>query len=89
MRRTAERTAWVSYLRVSTPDQADRELSLPAQKRAVEDFSARHDAQIAHEYTPPVRRATPPRCIARLVPHSRALVTGTSVFLVWKWFAAS
>jgi len=50
MRCTAERTAWVSYLRVSTPDQADRELSLPAQRRAVEEFAARHDAHIAREH---------------------------------------
>jgi DNA invertase Pin-like site-specific DNA recombinase len=46
----AERSAWVSYLRVSTPEQADRELSLPAQRRAVEDFAARHGATIAREY---------------------------------------
>jgi hypothetical protein len=31
----------------------------------------------------------PARSIARLVPHSRALATGTSVFFVWKRFAAS
>jgi len=36
------RTTWVSYLRVSTPEQADRELSLPAQRHAVEDYTRRH-----------------------------------------------
>ncbi len=46
----AERCAWVSYLRVSTPEQADRELSLPAQRRAVEDFATRHNATVAREY---------------------------------------
>lgn len=50
MRPTPERNAWVSYLRVSTPEQADRELSLPAQRRAVEDFVVRHGAAIAREY---------------------------------------
>ena len=50
MRAGAERIAWVSYLRVSTPDQADRELSLPAQRRAVEEFATRHHAHITREY---------------------------------------
>jgi len=50
MRTRAERSAWVSYLRVSTVEQADRELSLPAQRRAVEEFAARHGATIAREY---------------------------------------
>jgi DNA invertase Pin-like site-specific DNA recombinase len=48
-----ERKAWVSYLRVSTPEQADRELSLPAQRRAVEDYAQRHDATIEREYVEP------------------------------------
>ena len=42
--------AWVSYLRVSTQDQADRELSIPAQRAAVVDFAARHGAVIVREY---------------------------------------
>lgn len=50
MKATPERCAWVSYLRVSTPEQADRELSLPAQRHAVEQFAARHSATIAREY---------------------------------------
>ncbi len=50
MRATAERCAWVSYLRVSTPEQADRELSLPAQRRAVEEFASRHGATVNREY---------------------------------------
>jgi site-specific DNA recombinase len=44
------RTAWVSYLRVSTAEQADRELSLPAQRRAVEDYAARASRSISREY---------------------------------------
>jgi site-specific DNA recombinase len=45
-----ERTAWISYLRVSTPEQAERELSLPAQRRAIAEYATRHDAAIAREY---------------------------------------
>jgi site-specific DNA recombinase len=42
-----ERTAWISYLRVSTPEQAERELSLPAQRRAIAEYATRHGAAIA------------------------------------------
>lgn len=42
--------AWVSYLRVSTPEQADRELSLPAQRRAVEEYAVRQDRAMSREY---------------------------------------
>jgi len=44
------RTRWVSYLRVSTTDQAERDLSIPAQRRAVEEYAARYGATIANEY---------------------------------------
>jgi len=47
------RNAWVSYLRVSTPEQAERELSLPAQRDAVESFARRRNACIAREYVEP------------------------------------
>jgi DNA invertase Pin-like site-specific DNA recombinase len=50
MRARSERTSWVSYLRVSTSEQADRELSLPAQRHAVEDYANRHGVTIAREY---------------------------------------
>ena len=40
------RNRWVSYLRVSTAEQAERELSLTAQRRAVVEFATRHDATI-------------------------------------------
>jgi len=46
----SERTPWVSYLRVSTGEQADRELSLPAQRHAVAAYAAQHGAAIDHEY---------------------------------------
>jgi len=46
-----QRTAWISYLRVSTTEQAERELSLPAQRRAIEEYATRHGATIAREYT--------------------------------------
>jgi site-specific DNA recombinase len=45
-----ERTAWISYLRVSTPEQAERELSLPAQRRAIAEYATRNGAAIAREY---------------------------------------
>ena len=48
--RSDGRHEWISYLRVSTPEQAERDLSLPAQRRAVEDYAARHHAGIAREY---------------------------------------
>jgi DNA invertase Pin-like site-specific DNA recombinase len=40
----------VSYLRVSTGAQAERDLSIPAQRRSVEDFAQRHGATISAEY---------------------------------------
>lgn len=45
-----ERTRWVSYLRVSTVEQAEKELSLTAQRHSAEEFAARHDAVIEHHY---------------------------------------
>lgn len=49
----AERTRWVSYLRVSTVEQAEKELSLTAQRHSAEEFAARHDAVIDHHYIEP------------------------------------
>lgn len=49
----AERTRWVSYLRVSTVEQAEKELSLTAQRRSAEEFADRHDAIIEHHYLEP------------------------------------
>jgi site-specific DNA recombinase len=46
----AERTCWVSYFRVSTVDQAEKELSLTAQRRSADEFAVRHDAVIDHHY---------------------------------------
>jgi site-specific DNA recombinase len=46
----AERTAWVAYVRVSTAEQAEKDLSLPAQCKAIAEFAARHGAAIAQEY---------------------------------------
>ena len=53
MAERAERTRWVSYLRVSTVEQAEKELSLTAQRRSAEEFAARHDAVIDHHYLEP------------------------------------
>ena len=44
------RTAWVSYLRVSTPAQAERALSVPGQRRAIEAYAAQHGQIIVREY---------------------------------------
>jgi hypothetical protein len=44
------RDAWVSYLRVSTPEQADSELSLLAQRRSTEAYARQHDRTIVREY---------------------------------------
>ena len=50
MSRPDRRTEWIAYLRVSTPEQAERDLSLPAQRRAVEAYAAAHGARIAREF---------------------------------------
>lgn len=55
-----DRSAWVSYLRVSTAEQAVRELSLPAQRHAVNAYAARRGANIAHEYVEPGASGTDP-----------------------------
>lgn len=44
------RTTWVSYLRVSTPTQAERALSVPGQRHAIEMYAAQHGQAIAREY---------------------------------------
>jgi site-specific DNA recombinase len=44
------RSAWISYLRVSTAEQADRELSISAQRRAAQEHASRHGASILREY---------------------------------------
>ena len=50
MPRDSARCEWISYLRVSTHEQAERDLSLPAQRHAVEEYAARHGVKIAREY---------------------------------------
>ncbi len=44
------RPAWVGYLRVSTPEQAERDLSLPAQRRAVEEYATRNGRKLSRVY---------------------------------------
>ncbi|MCL4227100.1 MAG: recombinase family protein [Myxococcales bacterium] len=51
----------MSYLRVSTPGQAERELSLPAQRAAITDFAARRSATIVREYADAGASGTDPR----------------------------
>jgi site-specific DNA recombinase len=50
MRARGERSAWVAYARVSTSEQAEKDLSLPAQCKAIAEFATRHGAAIAQEY---------------------------------------
>ena len=50
MRTHSERSAWGAYARVSTAEQAEKDLSLPAPCKAVAEFAARHDASIEQEY---------------------------------------
>ena len=49
-RRSESRSAWVSYLRVSTPEQAERDLSLPAQRHSVAAYAEAHSATTVREY---------------------------------------
>jgi site-specific DNA recombinase len=58
MPRRPERTAWVSYLRVSTHEQADRELSLPAQRHAITEYAAHHGTTLAREFADAGRSGT-------------------------------
>lgn len=44
------RNIWVGYLRVSTPEQAAKDLSLPAQREAVEEYAHRNGQVIAREH---------------------------------------
>jgi DNA invertase Pin-like site-specific DNA recombinase len=71
------RSRWVSYLRVSTAEQAERELSLTAQRRAVSEVASRYGANIDQEYAEPGASGTDPhRPVLRrllgdaLSPHS-------------------
>ncbi len=50
MPRECARLTWVSYLRVSTVEQAERNLSIPAQRAAVDEYARAHGALIAREY---------------------------------------
>lgn len=44
------RPRWVGYLRVSTHEQAERELSVPAQRTAIAAYASQHGATIDAEY---------------------------------------
>lgn len=59
--RPNERTKWVSSERVSTAEQADRELSLPAQHQAIVSFAARHGAIIDRDYVEAGASGTDPQ----------------------------
>src|ERR1022692_1665063 len=39
-----------SYLRVSTSDQASRDLSVPGQRRAIANYAKAHNLQLVQEY---------------------------------------
>ena len=61
MRPINERTKWVSYERVSTAEQADRELSLLAQHQAIVEFATRHGAIIERDYVEAGASGTDPQ----------------------------
>jgi site-specific DNA recombinase len=44
------RSVWVGYIRVSTHEQAERDLSLPAQRRAVEEYASRNGRTLSRIY---------------------------------------
>ncbi len=50
MRPRGERRDWVAYARVSTAEQAEKDLSLPAQCKAIAEFATRHGALIEEQY---------------------------------------
>lgn len=52
------RKVWVSYLRVSTPEQAEKDLSIPAQRQAVAAYAERNGKTIDREYLEPGRSGT-------------------------------
>lgn len=60
MQRGERRNAWVAYLRVSTPEQAERDLSLPAQRHAIEAYAQAHGATIAREFVEEGHSGTDP-----------------------------
>ncbi len=60
MPRGEHRTAWVAYLRVSTPEQAERDLSLPAQRHAIQSYAKAHGATIAREFVEEGHSGTDP-----------------------------
>jgi len=40
----------LAYARVSTPDQADSDLSIPAQLKAIRSYAEKNDITIVDEY---------------------------------------
>ena len=53
MAKRTERTRWVSYLRVSTVEQAEKELSLSAQRHSTKEFAERYGGVIDRHYLEP------------------------------------
>lgn len=68
MAKRTERTRWVSYLRVSTVGQAEKELSPTAQRRLAEELAARHNAVIDHHYGEPGASGTDPHRAVFIYP---------------------
>jgi site-specific DNA recombinase len=76
---SSDRARWVSYLRISTAEQAERALSITAQRHAVSEFAAGHGAVIDHEYVEPGASGTDPHrpILNRLL--SDALQPGSAI----------
>jgi len=60
MPRAEHRSAWVAYVRVSTTEQAERDLSLPAQRHAIDAYAKAHGASIARVFVEEGHSGTDP-----------------------------
>ena len=82
MRRPERRTEWVAYVRVSTAEQAERDLSLPSQRRAIETYAKTHGATIAREFVEEGHSGTDPHRPAFRCMLEDALRPGSDVAVI-------
>ena len=82
MPRGERRTEWVAYVRVSTTEQAERDLSLPAQRRAIETYAKAHGATIAREFVEEGHSGTDPHRPAFRCMLEDALRPGSDVAVI-------
>jgi DNA invertase Pin-like site-specific DNA recombinase len=82
MPRLERRTEWVAYVRVSTTEQAERDLSLPAQRRAIDTYVKAHGAAIAREFVEEGHSGTDPHRPAFRCMLEDALRPGSDVAVI-------